>query len=385
VRFEMRDPDVAQDPGAYYASLREGCPVAHVEDFGGFYILSTYADVSAAAKNPSVYSSADGITIPKLPIPPQICLEQDEPEHGRYRRPMQQWLTPGRMAKLEESVRAIVDNLIDGFVDKGEADLAAELAEPVPPLVMALLMGLPDSDWHQFRDQMSRIVGYAAAEDPAGAAAASQEFVGYLAGQLADRRENPRDDMMTDIATLEVEGVPLTIEEQISMAFLLLGAGHETTVGAIGGLLYYLARDPSLQEKLIADPSLIPGATEEAVRLVAPLPGMGRTTRSDITVRDTEVPEGSTVMLLYGSANRDPEQFDEPEEFKLGRDSNRHVGFGQGIHRCVGAPLARLELKVVLEQVLARLPGFTLDGEDPAVARYGTSRSYRKLDIRWNV
>jgi cytochrome P450 len=381
----MRDPDVAQDPGPYYAKLREGCPVAHVEDFGGFYILSTYSDVAAAAKNTAVYSSADGITIPKLPIPPQICLEQDEPEHGRYRRPMQQWLSPGRMAKLEEQVRKIVDTLIDGFVDKGEADLAAELAEPVPPVVMALLMGLPDSDWHQFRDQMSRLVGYAAAEDPAAAQAASQEFVGYLAGQLMDRKANPRDDMMTDIATLEVDGVPLTFEEQVSMAFLILGAGHETTVGAIGGLLYYLARDPSLQDALRADPSLIAGAAEEAVRLVAPLPGMGRTTRSDITVRDTEVPEGSTVMLLYGSANRDPAEFEDPEEFKLGRDSNRHVGFGQGIHRCVGAPLARLELKVVLEQVLARMPGLTLAGDDAAEARYGTSRSYRKLHIRWNA
>jgi cytochrome P450 len=385
VRFELRDPDVAQEPSAYYAKLREGCPVAHVEDFGGFYILSSYADVSAAAKNPEVYSSADGITIPKLPIPPQICLEQDEPEHGRYRRPMQQWLSPGRMAKLENSVRAVVDTLIDGFIDKGEADLAAELAEPVPPLVMALLMGLPDTDWHAFRDQMSRIVGYSAAEDPEAAATAAQEFVGYLASQLADRREQPRDDMMTDIATLEVDGVPLTVEEQISMAFLILGAGHETTVGAIGGLLYYLARDPSLQEQLIADPSMIASAAEEAVRLVAPLPGMGRTTRSAITVRDTDVPEGSTVMLLYGSANRDPEEFADPEEFKLGRDSNRHVGFGQGIHRCVGAPLARLELKVVLEQVLARMPGFSLAGDDAAVARYGTSRSYRTLRLRWDV
>ena len=381
----MRDPDVAQEPGPYYASLRDRCPVAHVEDFGGFYILSTYADLSAAARNPEVYSSADGITIPKLPIPPQICLEQDEPEHGRYRRPMQQWLSPGRMAKLEDSVRTIVDSLIDGFVDKGEADLASELAEPVPPVVMALLMGLPDSDWHSFRDQMSRLVGYAAAEDPAAAQAASQEFVGYLAGQLMDRKTNPRDDMMTDIATLEVDGVPLTFEEQVSMSFLILGAGHETTVGAIGGLLYYLARDPSLQDALRADPSLIPGAAEEAVRLVAPLPGMGRTTRSDITVGDVDIPEGSTVMLLYGSANRDPQEFDDPEEFKLGRDSNRHVGFGQGIHRCVGAPLARLELKVVLEQVLARMPNLRLDGDDAAVARYGTSRSYRKLAMRWDA
>lgn len=384
MRFEMRDPNVAQEPGPYYAQLREGCPVAHVEDFGGFYILSTYDDVSAAAKNTAVFSSADGITIPKLPIPPQICLEQDEPEHGRYRRPMQQWLSPGRMAKLEESVRKIVDTLIDGFVDQGEGDLATLLAEPVPPLVMALLMGLPDSDWHTFRDQMARLVGYAAAEDPAGAQAASQEFVGYLAGQLMDRKENPRDDMMTDIATLEVDGVPLTFEEQVSMAFLLLGAGHETTVGAIGGLLYYLARDPSLAEQLQANPALVAGATEEAVRLVAPLPGMGRTTRADITVGDVDIPEGSTVMLLYGSASRDPKEFDDPEEFKLGRDSNRHVAFGQGIHRCVGAPLARLELKVVLEEWHQRIPEYRIKPGTELTER-GVQLSMSSLPLEWSA
>ena len=380
----MRDQDVAQDPGPYYARLREGCPVAHVEDFDGFWILSRYADVSDAARNPGVFSSADGITIPRLPIPPQICLEQDEPEHARYRRPMQQWLSPGRMAKLEGRVRQVVDSLIDDFVHKGEVDLAAELAEPVPPLVMALLMGLPDADWHTFRDQMSRIVGYAAADDPAASAAASQEFVGYLAGKLAGRRANPGDDMLSDIATLELDGAPLSDADAISMAFLLLGAGHETTVGAIGGLLYYLGRNPELQYRLLADPSLIPGAAEEAVRLVAPLPGMGRTVLTDTEVDGTALPAGSRVMLMYGSANRDPAQFAEPEEFRLGRDSNRHVGFGQGIHRCVGAPLARLELTVVLEQVLRRLPGFTLAGKDAVEVRYGTSRSYRRLVVRWD-
>jgi cytochrome P450 len=380
----MRDNKVAQDPGPYYSQLRDRCPVAHVADYDGFWILSRYADVSAAARNPEVFSSADGITIPKLPIPPQICLEQDEPEHSRYRKPMQQWLSPARMAKLEDRVRSIVDGLIDDFVAKGEIDLAAALAEPVPPLVMAALMGLPDSDWHSFRDQMNRIVGYAAAEDPAASAAASQEFVGYLAMKLAERRAAPTDDMISDIATLRIDGEPLSDADAISMAFLLLGAGHETTVGAIGGLLYYLAREPELQRKLIADQSLIPGATEEAVRLVAPLPGMGRTVRANIVVDGTTLPAGDRVMLMYGSANRDPEQFDEPEQFRLGRDANRHVGFGQGIHRCVGAPLARLELRVVLEQVLARIPGFTLAGDDAAEARYGTSRSYRKLLVCWD-
>lgn len=384
MRFELRDNDVALQPGPYYASLREGCPVAHVDDFDGFWILSRYQDVLDAARNPAVFSSADGITIPKLPIPPQICLEQDDPEHAKYRRPMGMWLSPGRMAKLEDQVRGLVVRLLDGFADRGEADVVAELAEPTPAIVMAMLMGLPETSWPTFRDQLSRVVGAAAGEDAEASAAASQEMVADLATNLYARRAEPTDDMLTDIATLEIDGRPLTDEEAISMSFLLLGAGHETTVGAIGGLLYYLAADPTLQDQLRADPDLVPRAVEETLRLVAPLPGMGRTTLVDTTVDGVDIPVGDRVMLMYGSANRDPAVFADPEAFRLDRVNNQHVAFGNGVHRCVGAPLARLELKVVCEEVLKRLGRFTLAPGDAVEARYETSRGYRRVELVWD-
>lgn len=383
MRFELRDQDVAQEPGPFYRRLREQCPVAHSDDYDGFWILSRYEDVHDAARNPATFSSAGGVTIPRLPIPAQICLEQDDPLHARYRQPLQSWFAPGRMARLEGAIRDIVTRLIDGFVDDGEADLAASLAEPVPAIVMAMLLGLPEDDWPHFRDRMSRCVGLAASEDADGAAVAAMEIVESLTATLADRRSSPRDDMLTDIAQLEIDGAGLSDDEAVSMAFLLLGAGHETTVGAIGGLIYYLAREPALQDKLRADPTLIPGAAEEALRLVAPLPGMGRTVTTDTLVDGVAIGAGERVMLMFGSANRDPSVFESPEDFRPDRPNNRHLAFGSGVHRCLGAPLARLELCTVLEEVLRRLPGFTLAGPDAAAARYGTSRGYRKLLVSW--
>ena len=384
MRFELRDQSVAQDPGLYYRELREQCPVAHVDDYDGFWILSRYDDVLAAARNVGVFSSADGVTIPKLPIPAQICLEQDDPEHAKYRKPMQQWLSPARMAAMEDQIRAVVTRLIDGVIDRGEADLAAELCDPIPAVVMAIVMGLPETDWPIFRERLGRCLGLSASEDETGAAIAAFELVQYLADSLADRRANPRNDLLTEIATLVVEGEPISEEQAVSMSFLMLGAGHETTAGALSGLIYYLARDADVQERLRADPTLHVGATEEALRLVAPLPGMGRTLLADATVGDVTIPAGERVMLLYGAANRDPDAFEDPEEFRPSRDNNRHLSFSNGIHRCVGAPLARLEMRVMLDELLKRLPPFRLAEPEAAEARYGTSRGYKRLVIAWS-
>lgn len=380
VRFELADPTVAHEPGPFYDKLRRTCPVAHTEDYGGFWIISRYDDVHDAARNPTVFSSAEGVTIPRLPIPPQVALEQDDPEHALYRQPMQVWLSPSRVAALEGRVRNLVAGLIERIAPEGRGDLAASLAEPVPAIVMAMLLGLPESDWGSFRDDMARCLGSAASEDVDAAALAAMSIVGYLTDALDQRRRQPRDDLMTEIAQLQVGGRPLSNDDAVSMSFLLLGAGHETTVGAIGGLLYYLGRQPELQDRLRAEPSLVANAVEEALRLVAPIPGMARTVRQPISIGGVDLAEGDRVMLLYGSANRDPDVFDDPEVFRLDRNNNRHVAFGGGVHRCVGASLARLEIRVVCEELLTRLPGYRVDA---AVARYATSRSYRTITAVW--
>jgi cytochrome P450 len=276
-----------------------------------------------------------------------------------------------------------VTRLIDDFADDGRCDLATALADPVPAIVMALLLGFPETEWTRFRERSSRFLRLTAEEDMEGAMAAVMEIVADLSEQIAIRRQSPGPDMLSDIATLRIDGQLLSDQEAMALAFLLLGAGHETTVGGIGGMLYHVGHNPDVQERLLNDPSLIPSAIEEALRLEPPLPGLGRTLVSDAAVDGVRMRHGDRVMLLFGSANRDPIVFEEPEEFRVDRQHNRHLTFGSGIHRCVGAPLARLEMRVVLEEVLRRVPRYRIEDEALVRVRCEVSRSYRSLPIAW--
>jgi cytochrome P450 len=383
VDFLLPDPGVAKDPGPYFQTLRSTYPVAKTPEYGGFWLLSRYSDVHAAALDTDAFSSAGGVTIPLAPSPPSLCLEQDEPEHRIYRRPMQSWFSAGRMSQLEDQVRAIVTRLVDQVADDARGDLGTALAEPLPPIVIGLLLGLPESEWPWFRERNSAYLRLGAEGDADGAYAAVVELMGYLTGQLEERRRSPRADMLTDIVQLAVDGEQISPEQALSIAFLLLAAGHETTVGAIGGMIYHVAANRDVRDRLLADPSLVRDAVEEALRLEPSLMGLGRTLRKDTTVAGVPMPEGERVMLLYGSANRDGEVFDKPEEFRVDRPNNRHLAFGAGIHRCVGAPLARLEMRIVLEEILRRLPGIRLEDENAVKVSYAFSRAYRALPAVW--
>ena len=287
----------------------------------------------------------------------------------------------GRITKAGDKVREVVTRLLDPVVDDGRADIAKVLAEPVPPVVIALILGLPESDWPWFRERSGDFFKMGAAGDAEGAAVAVMELMGYLAGQLEERRSAPRDDMLSDILGIVVDGAPISTETAISLAFLILAAGHETTVGGIGGMLYQVVKDARVRDRLLADPSLVPSAVEESLRLEPPLMGLGRMTTEDTTFEGVDLPQGDRVMLLFGAANRDPSVFEDPESFKVDRTNNHHMGFGHGIHRCVGAPLARLEIRVVLEEVLRRMPGIRLESDDSVQVEYHFSRAHTALPV----
>lgn len=381
--FLLDDPVVAKNPGPFFEELRSKCPVTKADAHGGFWIVSRYADVHEAALNTAAFSNASGVTIPPAPNPPCLCLEQDEPDHRIYRRPMQTWFSAGRMAKLEDSIRDVVTDLIDGVIDDRQCNIGAVLAEPLPPVVIGLMLGLPESDWSWFRERNGEYLRLGSEGDHAGAEAAVLDLVGYLVAQLEERRTAPTSDMLSDILAIEVDGAPISMEGAVSLAFLILAAGHETTVGAIGGMLYHLAKNADVRDRLLADPSLVPGAVEEALRLEPPLPGLGRMLLEDTTVAGVDMPAAERVMLLYAAANRDGSVFEDPEQFKVDRANNRHLTFGVGIHRCVGAPLARLEMRVVLEEVLRRMPGIRLESDDGVRVGYHFSRAYTQLPVVW--
>lgn len=383
IRFRLTEPEVAKDPGEFFADLRSKCPVAHSDSFDGFWILSRYQDVFDAALKPQTFSSASGMTIPVIPQPPVICIEQDDPEHRKYRRPLQGWFTAKRMQELEPQVRRIVTTLIDEIVDHRKGDLAA-IAAAVPPMVIALILGLPEKDWDWFREREATTLRLAQVGDKEGAGAAADDVLRYLSDRIEERRADPQGDMLSDLATLVIDGEVIPHKDAVSLAFLLLGAGHETTVGGIGGLLYRVFQDSEVRDQLIEDATLVSVAVEEALRIETPLFGLGRMAKHDSTVDDVTIPEGDRVMLMWGSANRDPGVFDNPEDFRLDREnSEKHIAFGAGIHRCVGAPLARLEMQIVLEEVLRRMPALRLTNPSDVNVVWTVGREFKDLDSTW--
>jgi len=255
--FDPTDPRVVQDPYPVYAAMRAKCPVGHGSRFGGFHVLSRFADVYEAAHNPEVFSSAQGVTVPDFGNPmTAIPLEIDPPEHTRWRHLTQAWFSPAAAQALEPDIRAIVTRQIDAFADRGHADLATELAVPVPPIVIARMLGFPEEDWQYYRRLSEMMLEAAANEDSQVNAEQALQLFSYLFEALEDRRDNPRDDMLTRIVQLQFDGRPLTEDELLGITFLVAVAGHETTVGAIGALLLRLAEHPEVRAAIEARPEL---------------------------------------------------------------------------------------------------------------------------------
>jgi cytochrome P450 len=357
--FDHSDRKLVEDPYPTYRRMRDECPVARGSKFGGFWVLSRYDDVLAAELDPGTYASGDGITIPALggglPTPPLEC---DPPEHRDFRSILQPLFTRAAAQRYEPRIREITRECIESFRHRGSADFATDLAAVLPPLVIAELFGLPARDCEHFRRLATEIVG--GADTPEGVAAGT-EMLAYLGGVLAERATNPSDDLASLIAHARLPHRELTNDERLGMALLMVVAGHETTVASIAAMLALVGRDSALQEQLRADPSLIPAAVEESLRLEAPVQNFARTTRCPVNVHGVDIAEGDRVMLVYGAANRDERKFADPESFRVDRRGAAHLSFGAGIHRCLGAPLGQLEMRVVLEEVLALLPPFAVD------------------------
>lgn len=384
IHLDPQDPDFIVDPYPTYAELRATCPVAHTDAYGGFWVVTRYDDVKEVARNTDTFISAEGVTMPPTSNPtPFLPIQLDPPQHQKYRKPLQPWFSATEMAKLEPLVRQIVVELIDGFIDKGTADLAEELAGPVPPVVIAALLGLPREDWPEFRDRAERLVYAAEVEDTELGAEMAIDLMCYLALAAEDRKTNPRDDMLTKMLSIEIDGAPISDDDVLGLAFFFLMAGHETSVGGISLMLLHLAEHPEIQARLIENPSLVDRAVEESLRLGSPIQSIARTVAQDTCLRGVELVKGDKLVMNWGSANRDETKFPEPDRYSVDRPTNSHVAFGDGIHRCIGANLARLEMRIVLEEVLRRMPNFRLaGGEDPEIGGI-LARAARRLPVTW--
>lgn len=356
--------EFVRDRDTLFDRLRREQPVAHSTAYGGFWILSRYADVRRALEDHATFSSAypGRIAVPptetgRVPLAP---LEVDPPRHTSQLSLVAPWFGSRAVDPLVESLRAEVNALLVPLRAQGRLEAVAELALPVVSLALALHLRLPREDAHRWISWTDRIFATRVAR-PDLAREAALELHAYVAGLLQERRDQPRDDVFTALATGHVDGAPMPEQEAVGFGTNLLLAGRDATVDGIVNALVHLAQHPEQQEQLRARPDAVPRAVEELLRAYSPIHQLGRVTTCPVRIGDVDVPAGDSVAVCYGSANRDETVFPDAELVDLDRRGNRHLAFGAGVHRCLGAQLARLVLTVTLEQVLLRLPPLRLD------------------------
>jgi cytochrome P450 len=375
--FDHNDHGMRRQCGAVYARLRAGCPVFWTEAWGGYWVASRYQDVYEAARDPERFASAPGVMIPPVGHGrPLLPMESDPPDHLAYRELLLPRFAPAAVARLESDVREFAASLVAGVAESGRADLYETLAKPLPLLMITRLLGIQRDDlfWEWVELLMyGRVEGV----DATTVIATAEALYGFLADQLEQRRAAPGDDLLSLLLEGDVNGRPYTQDEILDLAFFLVIAGIENTAFSIRATLRHLAVHPADRAALAADPGLINNVVEQSLRLYAPVTGLSRTVACDTSLGGQELRAGDRLLLLFGSANRDETVFEDADDFHLDRRDGRHVAFGIGPHRCVGSHLARLEIRIAVEELLRRVPDFKLAGPDPGWYAAGP------LDVVW--
>ena len=378
--FDHLDPRWVNDPFPIWDEMRKQCPIAHTNRFMGVYFPSRYADVRAVAYDTEHFSSRRIIVRetppPRIPAPP---ITSDPPEHRPARMVLLPPFTPDAMRKLEPRARALANELIDKFAQRGTADAAVEYAQEIPVRLIAHMLGLPESDGDLYRKWIKMVLEDGIT-DVSIAVQASTEMQHYFMRYVQERTEKPGDDLVSYLINVKPNGQPLTSENVIGSLRLLLIAGIDTTWSGIGSCIWHLAKHPEDRRRLAAEPKLMPTAIEEFLRAYAPVP-MAREVVKETEINGCTFKPGEMVLLSFPAANRDPEMFPDADKVIIDRKENRHAAFGLGIHRCVGSNLARLEMTVAVEELLKRIPEFSLAGE--VTWSEGTVRGPRRLPIKF--
>ena len=376
--FDHLDPRWVNDPFPIWEELRKRCPVARTERFQGVYFPSRYEDVRAIAYDTEHFSSRRIIVResppPPIPAPP---ITSNPPEHRPARMVLLPPFTPDAIKKLEPRARALCNELIDKFVDRGTADAAVEYAQEIPVRLIAHMLGLPETDGDLYR-RWIKMVLEDGITDIGAVIQASGEMEAYFRGHLQGRIQNPGDDLITYLSKAEFNGKKLTPDNIVGSVKLLLIAGIDTTWSAIGSCIWHLAQHAGDRRRLSQQPELMPLAIEEFLRAYAPVT-MAREVVKETEINGCTFKPGKMVLLSFPAACRDPDMFPDADKVIIDRKENRHAAFGLGIHRCVGSNLARMEMTVAVEELLKRIPEFTLAGE--VTWSEGTVRGPRKLPI----
>jgi cytochrome P450 len=376
--FSHLEPQWSADPYPIQDDLRQRCPIAHTERFGGAWLPTRYDDIAAIAYDTEHFSSRS-IILSNLRPPRELApvggsppISSDPPFHHDARKLLLPAFTKTAVTRLEPATRAFCNELIDAFEARDVVDAASEYAQHIPIRVIADMLGFPPEDGPRFAEFVKSVlegINLPPEERIAGVTA----LFDYLMAQVHDHLDNPRDDLTTYLINAELYGHKLEPAHVVGTMALLLIAGIDTTWSAIGASLWHLAKTPADRARLVAQPDLLPIAMEEFLRAFAPVT-MARLVKDDMQWRGVDMNADDWILLSFPAANRDPAQFDRADEVVIDREVNRHAAFGLGIHRCVGSHLARMELRVALEVWLDRIGEFSLADTDPGSVAWSTGQ-----------
>ncbi len=404
VDFEevLVSPEFMMDPYPTLHQLQEQEPVYWSESIGG-WLLTRYDDIVASFRDTSVYSNENRLvkTVEYLPPEKQAgfkavvdhyatkgLIHADPPDHTRLRALVTKEFTPKIVEQMRPRIQDVVNGLLDAAEQRGEMDVVADLAMPLPVGVIAEMLGVPPSDRHLMHEWTDDILRFQGVNKPSEADLSRaqhglQEIRPYIQEMIAERRRQPKQDLMTKLVEAEASGDRLSEQELISTCVTLIIAGHETTLSLISNMIYTLLANPSQLALLQTNPGLLESAIEEALRYESPVSRQARLMKGDAELSGKTLKKGDIVFQMLNAANRDPGQFEDPDRFDIRRKPNRHIAFGLGAHFCVGAPLARAEAFIAVGTTLKRFPGLHLVNDQPEWdTGKRTSRMLRKLPVQ---
>jgi len=397
--YDIFSKTYIKNPFPIWDELRDTCPVAHTERWGGSWMPTRYEDLFDIARDIEHFSSRDVLVAPSGPPPegaeededfPEILrdydagappITSDPPVHTWARRLLLPPFSMKSIAKWEPETRELCKSLIDGFIDNGHADGAVDYAQQIPPRVIANMLGIPEDMAPTFTEWVRNFLELGLTNTDLQSDAARNIF-GFLWERIQEHKENPKDDLISYLLSAQVEGEPVPEPHVLGTSFLILLAGIDTTWSSIGSAFWHLAQNPHDRARLIAEPELITSAVEELLRAYSPVT-MARYVASDVQYNGCKMHEGDRVLMNFPAANRDPRVFEDPDKVIIDRKENPHIAFGVGIHRCAGSNLARMEMRVSIEEFLKRIPDFRLESPDEVTWAGGQVRGPRSMMLAW--
>ncbi len=393
--YDIFDAGYVADPYGIWDDLRAACPMAHTNRWGGSWLPTRYADVYAIAHDVQKFPSGNGISVVPIIVPetgtdaggqqaPVLTagvppISADGELHSWTRRLILPTMSPARVAEYEIYTRELCQRLVDEIATRGGGDAATEYAQQIPVRVIGHILGVPEEMSPIFTEWVRDILEFA--HDPERRRRGVMGMIGFVQQAIAERRAEPKDDFITELLASEHKGEPITDPVVMGMCALLLIAGIDTTWSSIGTTMWHLATHPEDRARLVAEPELMPTAIEEFLRAYAPVT-MARRLVEDKDYNGCPMKAGERVLMNFPAANRDPEVFPDAERVILDRQQNRHLAFGAGIHRCAGSNLARMELRVAVEEWLARIPEFEIVDERKVTWAGGQVRGPRSIPIK---